>query len=118
MGALAGCPEGCPDPLWPPLHGGEGVDGSSYHPTLPQISSGLNGDGISAACDAAGAGGDVQCLAWVPCLGVQGVTWGWEETLMQRVVALDTSLASLPQGWAGKGLEEPVGSSLGCAKPS
>lgn len=46
---------------------------------------------------------DVECLAWVPRLGVRGVTWGWRRDLMQHVVALDAFLASLPYGWQGRG---------------
>lgn len=45
---------------------------------------------------------DFDCLACVPCLGVQGVTWEGEKTLMQDVVAPDTFLASPPYGWQGR----------------
>lgn len=111
VGVPAGCPEGCPDPCGRPFVVGRGL---GVPPPCPKSAVSLNRDGVPAVCDATGWG-DVECLAWVPRLGV---TWGWrrDPDAARGGCGCVSGLAAI---WlAGKGLEEPVGSSLGCAKLS
>ena len=103
---------GMPGHAWPSFPGREGVNGSWGPPTVPP-----SRPWPEWRRDAAGQG-DVECWARVPRLGGRGVTWGWrgDPDAARGGSGCAGGLSAVRP--AGKGLEEPVGSSLGCAELS